>query len=196
MSKKSKLSHANKHLNNIDTIKSVLAGEHNSNYKTIHTIEDTEAKTQNESNVGKFSELRKEINKFANCRKSECTCLNPLALDIKFNMLKGMCMECVADEETQMKLEGTWNEYESSQIKNNIMYHLALTMYERDKMIVMLNNPSYFFQGDGQFETWINENPELAKERILSQFNKDIEYVMTTYNITEDEVMEYVKTKK
>lgn len=196
MAKKSKLSSANKHLKNLDTIKSVLVDEHNSSYKTIHTINDVPTSTIEVSNLGKFAELRKEINKFANCRKSECTCLNPNSLDTKFNMLKGMCTECVTDEETEMKLNGTWNEYESTQIKNNIMYHLALTMYERDKMVVMLNNPSYFFQGDGQFETWINENPDLAKSRILSQYNKDIDYIMKTYNITEDEILEYIKPKK
>ena len=189
---KSKLHHANRHLNNIESIKKTLADEHNSSYKNVITVQDNEH-IELDDNLGKFSDLRKEISKFPNCRKSECTCTNPRDIDTKFNHIKGMCFECVAEEENEMKLNGTWNDYEQSVIKNNVMYSLAITMYERDKFLILLENPKYYFQGDGQFETWINENPELAKERILSQYNKDIDYVMQTYGISEADVFEYLE---
>jgi len=48
-------------------------------------------------------------------------------LDTKYWRLRGKCMSCVIVDETKMRAEGKWKEYEQEIVKNN--YHASLVEY-------------------------------------------------------------------
>lgn len=66
-----------------------------------------------------YQEIRDYQNKFPNCRKETCTCIQPSRLDLKFKKMLGMCEECLISMETSLKIQGKFNEYAMQKMKAN-----------------------------------------------------------------------------
>ena len=69
--------------------------------------------------LGKFSELRTELNTFPKCPKEVCTCTTLKRNDYKMQAIHGMCFDCVIDMEHQLRLMGKYKDYERNKVLEN-----------------------------------------------------------------------------
>ena len=114
-------------------------------------------------------ELHTYLNSFPNCPKETCTCGMPKRLDQKMKKIHGMCFDCVVDMEHKIRLEGKWDEYEKTKLKQNALAWLEDA--ERDKNLVAEELSRLEFTNDfGDNEKW---NTPFNKEDLLEKIEKE-----------------------
>lgn len=122
-------------------------------------------------------ELRSYLNAFPNCRKEICTCTMPKRLDEKMKMLHGMCFDCVVEMEHKIRLEGKWDEYESSKVKENALSWLKEA--EKDKNLIAEELSKVEFANSfGDSEKW---STNVTKEQILQKIEEEFEKFRTDF---------------
>jgi len=117
-------------------------------------------------------ELHQYLNAFPNCQKETCTCTMPKRIDEKMRMLHGMCLDCVTAMEHKIRLEGRWDEYEKSKLKENALSWL--TEAEKDKNIIAEElSKAEFVNSFGDVEKWdANKTKEELLQKIEDEFQK------------------------
>jgi len=180
-------------IDSIQDVKKLLAGEHDSQQKVqvgfsadkkedneIRKIGDKwfdedgnewEQKNGYKVKLGKEwqQELHHYLNTFPNCPKENCTCGMPKRLDQKMKKIHGMCFDCVVDMEHKIRLEGKWDEYEKTKLKQNALAWLEDA--ERDKNLVAEELSRLEFTNDfGDNEKW---NTPFNKEELLEKIEKE-----------------------
>jgi len=124
--------------------------------------------------VSKFSNVRKEMLLPLSCPK----CGNPMQnskLNHKFWKLRNCCFDCVVKEETQMKIDGTYSEYEENIInKNKKVVLVDIKNFLTDYINTMDSNN--YITEDGKIEDWksnvnvdeLKKDLELIEEQICN----------------------------
>ncbi len=112
--------------------------------------------------------LAKELNKFPLICPSCSKFMNKF-YDKKFYNIHTKCMDCVIKYETQLRLDGKYEEYAQNMINNNVLSHLDEI---KDEFQDYLNSDESYITEDGVIETWVGSN---NKDRILSEVNQYIE---------------------
>lgn len=175
-------------LNNVKAVKEMIAGTHRT--QTKNTVSFGESKefikreigdqwTDDEGNIweqkkgykvklGKLSELRKELTTFPKCPKEVCTCTSPKRNDLKMKPIHGMCFDCVIDMEHQLKIEGTYKEYERQKLLSNGKAWLTQAELEKEALKVALK--ARFINEDGSFEDWDGMTWDEMEEKIENEF--------------------------
>lgn len=77
-------------------------------------------------------------------------CSKPLnhRLDVKFWNKKGKCMDCVVKEETEIRRQGKWREYEQSIMKANYIAELKDTIKELEHLQETITAPEIVHADD------------------------------------------------
>jgi hypothetical protein len=94
------------------------------------------------------------------CPKCKSAMNNPN--DKKMYIIHKICSSCVIDFETQLKIQGKYEEYERGLIKGNIKHFLK--DYEDFITDSLTNNSNKFITEQGDVEEW---KGNIDKERIL-----------------------------
>ena len=117
-------------------------------------------------------ELHGYLTTFPNCRKETCTCTLPKRIDDKMRMIHGMCLDCVTEMEHKIRLEGKWDEYEQSKMKENALAWLAEA--EKDKNLIAEElSKAEFVNSFGDVEKWdTNKTKEELLTKIEDEFQK------------------------
>ena len=117
-------------------------------------------------------ELHSYLTTFPNCRKETCTCTLPKRIDEKMRMIHGMCLDCVTEMEHKIRLEGKWDEYEQSKMKENALAWLAEA--EKDKNLIAEElSKAEFVNSFGDVEKWdTNKTKEELLTKIEDEFQK------------------------
>ena len=84
-------------------------------------------------------------------------------LDDKMWLKKGKCYECVVKEETQMRLDGTWQAYQQKLMRANAISWAKETISELESFRDELSNPQNHFM-DGRFDEWEMDHDSLKEE--------------------------------
>jgi hypothetical protein len=103
-------------------------------------------------------------------------CKNPMKVhDINKKMysIHGMCLDCVADKETKIKLEGSWKDYSKNKIDANKNY--VLKNFEDALEAWMFTNDSYVTE-NGEVENW----GKVDKTKIYEQIKSNLEKIKNT----------------
>ena len=102
-----------------------------------------------------------------------CSKIMTNRLDEKYWRMRDKCMDCVIKDETQMRVDGTWKQFEEDTIKKNYIAELQLTINELTDYRNTLSSPTIVHA---------DENNVLAMERwnvdlvtIKEDITKDIE---------------------
>ncbi len=202
-------------IDNIEDVKKLLHGQHDSQTKvqvgyTENKKEDNqsrqigdrwfdedgnewEQKNGYKLKLGKEwqQELHQYLKSFPNCQKETCTCTMPKRLDEKMRRIHGMCFDCVIDMEHKIRLEGKWDEYEKTKVKENALAWLKEA--ERDKDAIASELSRLEFTNDfGDNEKW---KTPLNKEELLEKIEKEFEEFRNNFiKKLEDDLGENVET--
>jgi len=90
-------------------------------------------------------------------------------LDKKFYVLQKQCLDCVAKFETQLRMDGKWEEYEQNIIKNNAKAYVNDIEQAFEEY---LNTNESFVTEAGDVENW---NGNINKEQLKNEFRTYIE---------------------
>lgn len=184
-------SNANKKLKNLDTIKKLLDGEHSRQTRRVAAVSDTESKLQKDIDEqwiddngvqyiqkdgyvlkeGKLKFLRDSISRPKNCPKETCVCTTPGQADKKMLAIHGMCLQCVSESETQMRIDGTYANYEKQMILQNVQRWLQDARKDASIIAEYMSSANVVLQ-DGSVEEWSGENKDSMKEKILAEFDQ------------------------
>lgn len=88
-------------------------------------------------------------------------------LDPKMYQIHNKCVDCVAKFETQLKLDGKYEEYAKNMIQGNINHYL--NEYEQFLDDISRNINTSFVSEDGVVEQWVGDNKQQiqkAKEQL------------------------------
>ena len=175
-------------LNNIKAVKEMIAGNHRTQTKNTVSfgegkdfikrevgqqwLDDDgntwEQKKGYKVKLGKLSELRTDVQTFSNCSKETCTCLTPSRNDLKMKVIHDMCFDCVISMEHQLRIDGTYDEYEKNKILENSKAWLKQA--ELEKETIKLAMKARFVNEDGSLEDWDGGSWEEIESKIDNEF--------------------------
>lgn len=101
----------------------------------------------------------------------ECEKAMSHKLDSKFWRIRGKCWDCVIKEETKMRAEGRWEEYEKKVIKQNYIAALKDRIEELQEYHDTITAPEFIDADDKQIlnvEKW-NVNLDTVKNDIMEE---------------------------
>jgi len=102
-------------------------------------------------------------------------CSKPMKHHIDKQMygIHQMCLRCVVEMETELKMEGKFEEYEERMIKNNIHYTVENLSAGIDQFMDDIINETYVME-DGTIQRWEGNglDVEIIKQQIKNKIQK------------------------
>jgi hypothetical protein len=95
--------------------------------------------------------------------------------------LHNQCLDCVVKKETQLKLEGKYDEYESNIMKNNIKYALDDYVNGLDDFLDEITSKNEYVTEQGDIEDW--ESKKVDKTTLKEKIINDIEQIKQQLSI-------------
>lgn len=124
------------------------------------------------TNLTKMDKVREYLQKVSKCSSSECKTIKYSTADKKAIVKATLCVDCLAKQETQLRVDGTWDFYEDYKITLNKLG------YVRD-MKVQLEEA---YEGVKQQVEMVNENGTISNwqwdidiEKVKKDIKKDID---------------------
>lgn len=108
----------------------------------------------------------------------ECNKFMKHPVDKKMYSIHKKCLDCVSKFETQLKLEGKYEEYEKEKVKNNARAYIEDL---ESKFQEFLNEKSTFVTEQGDIEDW---SGNVDRSSITEEFNKYIEKLKKDFEIS------------
>jgi len=156
------------------------------NDKTVTSVGYTKAEIQHEEGDiweenGRSWTIKNGIKR--NVRKVESTAIPLLCpkcsksmnhhLDIKMYNIHQMCLHCVTDMESDLKMKGEYEEYERNMILNNARYTVSNMESGLDHFLDDMINESYAME-DGTIQNWSGNGVDITevKQFILDKLQK------------------------
>lgn len=122
-------------------------------------------------------ELHQYLNEFPNCPKETCTCGMPKRLDEKMRKIHGMCFDCVVSMEHKIRIEGKWDEYEKTKLKENAVAWLKEAEHDKNSIIDELSRLE-FTNDFGDIEKW---DTKVNKEELLKKIEDEFQTFKTNF---------------
>jgi len=149
--------------------------EETDSHGNIYIIEQKDGfRIRKTKNSDLFQEVRDELTAFTNCQKDICTCYKANQLDEKMRKIHGMCFDCVIEMEHQLKINGTFDEYEHNKIRENALAWL----HDAEQDVVMLRKAytevsKFVLNADGETESYAAKmTPDEFEEKIEKSFTE------------------------
>jgi len=96
--------------------------------------------------------------------------------DEKFFLKTGKCYDCVVEEETKMRIDGTFETYEKIKVIQNqksFLQELKLKILESIDYLTNKSNKIEYIEEDGKTESW----SDISRETFLTDAHKDLQEV-------------------
>ncbi len=100
--------------------------------------------------------------------------------DKKMFFLHNQCLDCVIKYETQLKIEGKYQEYEDKIVKDNANFALDEFVNGFDSFLDSMSSNNGFVTEQGDIEDW--HVKALDKQKIREQVMKDVEEARAKLN--------------
>ena len=159
-----------KKLKNVKAVREMIAGTHKSQTKT--NVSFGEKKTFVKRKVceqwtdddGTLWEQKKGYK----VKLGKLSYLKPTRNDIYMRGIHGMCFDCVIEMEHQMRIDGTYEEYERKKIYANMTSWLKKAEIEKEALKTALK--AKFVNEDGSIEEWNEMSWEDVEKKIDNEF--------------------------
>lgn len=133
-------------------------------------------------NADALQEAIQYTKSFPNCPKDKCTCHTPKRLDLKFKIISGMCEDCHLKNETKMKMNGEYEEYEKRVMQANALAFLKDAQEDVKALKIMLTDMEYV-QEDGSSVKWEMASKDAYLEKIDKDFDEYKKLVLETFEL-------------
>lgn len=136
----------------------------------------------------RMADLRGYLNAFQNCPKEECTCKAPTSLDKKFRSKRGMCSDCVFDEDTKLRFEGKMNDFAQEKMYKNAEDYFKNVEQELLEMCKNLEegNMGFVQDADGNVEKWQTDDNQQIIKRLKDDFYETRDKVLQNLSKKEE----------
>ena len=104
----------------------------------------------------------------------ECEKVMNHRFDTKFWRLRGKCMNCVTKDETEMRRNGTWEEYEKNKIRENYRASLVDYIEELKDLHRTMKKPEFLLADDKNI--LMNETWNVDIDKVKGDIQSDIDY--------------------
>ena len=142
-----------------------------------------------------MQEVRAYLDSLNRCKSDNCKTIKITRVDKKMISKTGYCLHCVTLKESQIKLDGLWDAYETYKTTSNMIAHGRDVIAQFEQAYRDAKQTYEVVQEDGTIETWSMERDvEELKAEIMSDiinFEKEIEQVTKLRN----EAWEMIKDK-
>lgn len=118
--------------------------------------------------VTKLDSLKNLVNFPLNCPCCKEP-MKPNAVNKKMYNIHKMCLNCVTEMETKIKLEGNWQEYKNNQINSN--KNASLDDFEKAVEAWIKTNDTFVTE-NGEIEDWGKADKSKIYEEIKSEIEK------------------------
>ncbi len=152
--------------------------------KIFVPVEDREFKKELKLQREKEQKKRNEISEVLQEARMpwfcpECKKVMKKRLDDKFWRLRKKCFDCVVEEETEMRINGTWKEYEQKIVNDNVDGWLKDQEggFEEWKKQVR-QDKSFVVNKEGAVENWKSPNAEELIKNMEKEFENMRKYVL------------------
>lgn len=104
-------------------------------------------------------------------------CSKPLnhRFDIKFWRIRGHCMDCVIKDETEIRKQGKWEEYERKIMLRNYIAEVEDKIVELQSYHDQVNKPEFLLMNENTKTVQLMEKWDVDVERVKADLKKDIE---------------------
>lgn len=127
-----------------------------------------------------------------NCRCSKCNAEIRWGTrqDEKMHAKTGMCLECLTDYETQLRLKGVYKEYEQNKLlQNQLSYLKDIKQKLEEAKEYAAKNTFTFVNSNGLVEEWDN----VARGQLLKNLEVDYKACLKAVKDTEKEIKKLTK---
>jgi hypothetical protein len=105
-------------------------------------------------NTTKFDEVRQFLQKITNCSAEECKTIQYSTADKKLIAKTGLCANCLAKEESQLRADGTWPYYEDYKISLNKLAYIRDVKDEYEEALKGVSQQIQILNEDGTTQNW------------------------------------------
>jgi hypothetical protein len=112
----------------------------------------------------------------------ECTKPMNHRFDIKFWKLNGHCMDCQVKEETEIRRQGKWEEYEKGKILRNYLAELRYKIEELQNYHDTVNKPEFINADDTKI--LMHERWDVDIDKVKADIKADIDLLQKKYDDT------------
>jgi len=132
------------------------------------------------SAVTQMDDIRKYLDKLNTCSNPDCVTTKPSMADKRLIRKTGLCIVCLAKQETELKMDGTYPFYEDYKITLNKLGFVRDTKAQYEEALLGIKQQIEQVTEDGRVEKW---TWDIDIEKVKSDLRQDID---GAYNAIEE----------
>ena len=132
------------------------------------------------SAVTQMDDIRKYLDKLNTCSNNECTTTKPSMADKRLIRKTGLCIVCLAKQERELKVDGTYPFYEDYKITLNKLGFVRDIKAQYEEALLGIKQQIEQVTEDGRVEKW---TWDIDIEKVKADLRQDIDGV---YNAIEE----------
>jgi hypothetical protein len=119
-------------------------------------------------------------------------CTKPMnhKLDIKFWRIRGHCMDCVVKDETELRRNGKWEEYERKVMLRNYVAEVTDKIAQLQAYHDEVSKPEFLIMNENEKTVLMMEQWDIDIDKLKTDLEKDIEELK---NILKETIEKYGK---
>lgn len=117
-------------------------------------------------------------------------CTKPLnhRFDVKFWRIRGYCMDCVIKDETELRRQGKWEEYERKVLLRNYIAEVQDKISELQSYHDEISKPEFLIMNENEKTVLMMEQWEVDIDKVKMDLKKDID---TLQQYLDDAISKY-----
>jgi hypothetical protein len=132
------------------------------------------------SAVTQMDDIRKYLDKLNTCSNAECTTTKPSMADKRLIRKTGLCIVCLAKQERELQIDGTYPFYEDYKITLNKLGFVRDIKAQYEEALLGIKQQIEQVTEDGRVEKW---TWDIDIEKVKEDLKKDID---GAYNAIEE----------
>ncbi len=104
--------------------------------------------------------------------------------DIKFWRIRGHCMDCVVKDETELRRQGKWEEYERKLMLRNYISEVEDRIQELQSYHDQVSKPEFLIMNENEKTVLMMEQWDVNVDQLKSDLTRDIDELQKLLNET------------